>query len=425
MACDPYDPSTYGSCATSIAKSVAGDAFSAIARSFGEAAAAATRWLWAEIGSATAVHLGGAGFATVLGIVAAIAGTVAVALFVIQVLQSVLRREPGGLARALRGLVVAFVAGGAAIAVVNLLLAATDRLAAGIVEVAVGTDPAGLGRLVLGSATVATLLGLVTGPGGAAGVLLLALAILVAVVIIYVALLVRKVLLVLTAVFAPLAFAGSIADITVSWTRRWIELTLALIFSKLVLVLIFVVGYFMLVRGAGQAGSGLTQEVTQVIAGVVVLALAGFAPWVALKMVHFAGEHAERLHGVGVAATGGVAAAGRMGQKVSPMAQKLSSAASAPSGGQGATGTTDAGPSGTPPRPEAPASGGSGTGSPGGAAPPAGGAGSAPGSATGGGDGGSGSGTAGSGGPASAGAGVGGAGAGAGASGAAGAAVAL
>jgi len=425
MACDPYDPATYGSCATSIAKSVAGDAFSSIARSFGEAAAAATRWLWAEINSATALHLGGAGFTTVLGIVAAIAGTIAVALFVVQVLQSVLRRDPGGLARALRGLVVAFLAGGAAIAVVNLLLAATDRLAAGIVQVAVGTDPGGLGRLVLGSAAVATLLGMVSGPGGAAGVLLLALAILVAVVIVYVALLVRKVLLVLTAVFAPLAFAGSIADITVSWTRRWIELTLALIFSKLVLVLIFVVGYFMLIRGAGQAGGGLSQEVTQVIAGVVVLALAGFAPWVALKMVHFAGEHAERLHGVGAAATGGVVAAGRMGQKVSPMGQKLSSAASAPSGGQSATGTTDAGPSGTPPRPETPASGGTGPGAPGSTAPSSGGAGPAPGGGTNGGGAGSTPGGGGVGGTTPAGAGVGGAGAAAGASGAAGAAVAL
>ena len=74
--------------------------------------------------------------------------------------------------------------------------------------------------------------------------------------IVYAALVVRKVLIVMTAVFAPLAFAGSLADITVAWTRRWVELTLALIFSKVVLVLIFVLGYFMLVGGAGQAGSG-------------------------------------------------------------------------------------------------------------------------------------------------------------------------
>ena len=62
------------------------------------------------------------------------------------------------------------------------------------------------------------------------------------------------------------------------------------------LVLIVVVGYFMLVGGAGQAGSGVTEDVTQVISGVLVVALAGFSPWVALKVVHFTGDHAHQLH---------------------------------------------------------------------------------------------------------------------------------
>src|SRR3984957_1434864 len=256
MACSWDNPLSYGDCVGQAAKSVAGDAFEEIARSFGHAAGDATSWLWAQLNTATAVHLGGAGFSTLLGIVATIAVTVGVGLFVLQVIQSVLRREPGGLGRAVKGLFVAFIAGGAAAAVVNLLLAAVDALCAGVVQSAVGTDPAGLGQLVLGSAATATLAGMVSGAGGAAGVLLLSLAILAAVVIVYVALVVRKVLIVVTAIFAPLAFAGSLADITVCWTRRWIETTVALIVSKLILVLIFVIGYFMLVKGVGQAGSG-------------------------------------------------------------------------------------------------------------------------------------------------------------------------
>ena len=51
----------------------------------------------------TAVQLGGTGFKD-LGIVVAITGTVAVGLFVIQVITSVLHRDPGGLARAANGL---------------------------------------------------------------------------------------------------------------------------------------------------------------------------------------------------------------------------------------------------------------------------------------------------------------------------------
>ena len=82
---------------------MAGDAFESIAQSFGHAAQDATSWLWEQLGPATAVSLGGAGFSTVLGMVAAIAATVAVGLFVLQVIQSALRRDPGGLARAVKG----------------------------------------------------------------------------------------------------------------------------------------------------------------------------------------------------------------------------------------------------------------------------------------------------------------------------------
>jgi type IV secretion system protein TrbL len=312
MSCEWYNPLSYGSCASDVAKSAAGDAFNAIAESFGQAADHAVSWLWGQLGSATTVHLGGAGFGLEVGITATIAGTVGVGLFVIQLIQSVLRRDAGGLGRAVRGLLVAFIGGGLAIAVVNLLLGATDSLCAGVVRVATGTDVTGLGKLILGAGALTSA---VTGP---AALLLLSLACILATTIVYCALVVRKVLIVVTAVFAPIAFAGSLADLTVSWTRRWIETTLALVVSKLVLVLVFVTGYGILVEGVGQAGTGATQKVTQVISGVIVLFLAGFAPWLALKVVHFTGEHAQHLHALGAGAAGGVAATGRMAQRAAP-----------------------------------------------------------------------------------------------------------
>ena len=345
MSCSVLDPLSYATCAGSVAQSVAGDAFDSIAKSFGNAAQSATQWLWTQINSATAIQVGGQGFSTVVAIVAAIAGTVAVALFAVQIIQSVLRREPGGLGRAFKGLLVAFIAGGVAVAILNSILAATDALSNGIVQTAVGTSQAGLGQLVLGSTAAAALTGMISGPGGAAGVLLLALAILAAVVIVYLALVVRKVLIVVTAAFAPLAFAGSLADITVAWTRRWIEFTLALVFSKLVLVLIFVIGYFMLIKGVGQAGSGVTQEITQIISGVIVLALAGFAPWLALKVVHFTGEHAGQLHALGATAVGGAASAARMGQKAAPVLR--ASGVASPTSAAGGAGSTSGGSAGS------------------------------------------------------------------------------
>ena len=112
--------------------------FSAIAHDFGAAADTVVNWLWRQIAAATAVSLGGPGFEAVLAITAGIAVTVGLGLFVIQVVTSVVRHQPGGLVRAGRGLLVAFVAGGAAIAVVNLLLGAVDALSSGVVQVATG-----------------------------------------------------------------------------------------------------------------------------------------------------------------------------------------------------------------------------------------------------------------------------------------------
>lgn len=294
MACSvtaPWDcvASIAGHAASGIAK----DAFTSIADQFGKAAASMIHWLWAQIGTATAVHLGGRGFALDWGIVGAIAAVVAVGLFVIQVMASVLRRDPGGLARAGRGLLVAFLGSAAAITATDLLLSAVDALSNGVVKAATGGSIQQLGVHLVS----ATALAEATDP---AGVLLLALVAIVAVVIVWFAMTVRKLLIVVTAVFAPVAFAGSLADITSAWVRRWIETTVALVFSKLILVVIFVVGLGILVDGVGQTSAagagGVTQALTQTAAGLLVLCLSGFAPWLALRLVHFSGDHFAQLH---------------------------------------------------------------------------------------------------------------------------------
>src|ERR1700733_11110073 len=108
MACSITHPL---GCVSSAASSVAGDAFSSIAHDFAKAADSAINWLWGQMGSSTAVHLGGAGFNLDLAIVVAITAAVAVGLFMVQVIASTLRRDGSGLARAGKGLVVTFIAG--------------------------------------------------------------------------------------------------------------------------------------------------------------------------------------------------------------------------------------------------------------------------------------------------------------------------
>ena len=145
---------------------------------------------------------------------------------------------------------------------------------------------------------------------------LLSIAAIAASVIVWAALVVRKALIVVSAVFAPLAFAGSLADITVGWTRKWIEIMAALIISKLVLVIIFIVGWGILDAGVGQAGHRATQTITQTATGLLILTLAGFAPWMALKLVHFGDDQFHRLHVLAGTTTVGARTAAAAPQKV-------------------------------------------------------------------------------------------------------------
>lgn len=296
MSC-PWNPLD---CPGTVARNVAGDAFESIAHRFGQLADSAINWLWQQISVASAVQLDGPGFTTQLKILSVVTAVVAVGLFALQLTASALRRDLGGLSRGLKGVVIAFIGGGASIAVTNVLLAATDSLSEGIVKSATGGTVEEMGRALLATGAIQS------ATGNPAGVLLLSLFAIVATVVVWAALMVRKVLIVVSAVFAPLAFAGSIADVTVSWTRQWIETMIALIVSKLVLVIIFVVGLQMIVGGAGQAGSGVTQSATQVVSGLLVLLVAGIAPLLALKLVHWSGNQFQHLHSLAATSTGGV-----------------------------------------------------------------------------------------------------------------------
>ena len=328
-----------GSLLGSGAKSLAGDAFQSIAEDFSKAAGAVSSWLWKEIGSSTAVQLGGSGFDRILAIVMGIAVVVGMGLFLVQIITSVLRRDTAGLARAAKGLLVAFLGGAAAIAVTNILLTAVDALSNGVVQAATGGNVSQLGNGIMGTAAWDSL----TNP---AAMLILALIVIAAVVFIWAALMVRKLLIIVAAVFAPAAFAGSLADISTGWVKKWIEGMAALIASKLILVITLVIGYYVLTRNLGAVGAGGvpgsnptgTQAVTQVATGGLILLLGGFAPWVAIKTVHFAGDHMAELHAHAGSATAGASTVIAAPQKLSSMAAQGKGMVAGRSGGPGPTG---------------------------------------------------------------------------------------
>jgi hypothetical protein len=98
-------------------------------------------------------------------------------------------------------------------------------------------------------------------------------------------------LIIITAVYAPIAFAGGVADLSRGWVRKWLEAMLALVFSKLILIIIFVIGLGVL-GGMGSATGGTPlNSITGEITGLLILLVAGFSPWMALRLVHFTGDH--------------------------------------------------------------------------------------------------------------------------------------
>lgn len=284
------------------------NSFSTIADQFGQAANAATTWLWSQIDDATRLDLSSPDLLREMTTTAAIAGVLCLGLFAIQVASAALRQEPGGLSRALKGLVISAFGSAAALACTRVLITAVDTVSDGIVTASMGTNMQGIGQKL-----ALTQISSVTNP---VVTMLLATVILCSVVVVWAAMMIRKMTVLIAAVLAPLAFAGAAADVTRSWVRRWIEFTIAMIAAKLLLVIILAIGVAAL-NGAGTAGPGVAQSATQLVTGALILLLGGLAPWVAVKMFHFAGDALQAAHVSASQATTGASTLMAMPQKAS------------------------------------------------------------------------------------------------------------
>ena len=269
---------------------VAGDVFDTVAQDFAQFAEHATTWVWTELDSATAVNLSGASWNGVLQVTVEIGVLVCVAMLLLQVIVSALRRDVGGMGRAVRGVMIAMIGTFASFIICDSLLTMVDSMSTGAMQALAGTSTwTDLGSRVVNAQT------LTGGALGSAAMLLCALIMLISSLVVWLALMVRKMLVIVGAAFAPIAFGGSPFDVTSSWVRRWIEFTVALIFSKLILVLLFGIG-LQIELGLGQAGTGTVQQITQMMTGLLVMAIAGFAPWMAIMVVHWAGGSLQQMH---------------------------------------------------------------------------------------------------------------------------------
>ena len=126
----------------------------------------------------------------------------------------------------------------------------------------------------------------------------------------------------------------------------------ALVVSKLILVIIFVIGLGVLTEGLGQAtepgaSTSATQSITQTIIGALILLMGGFAPFLAIRLVHFGGDHFAQVHGHAQASVAGAQSLAAAPQKAQKLAGQMGGigASSVGSGAGGGSPSGGGGPS--------------------------------------------------------------------------------
>jgi hypothetical protein len=258
--------------------------FDWLAQAMGGAAGWMFESVWKIFDSTTMVDVTSSEYTKVYNILFGVAVFVMLGFFMLQVIGGMIRREPAALSRAATGLAKSILGSFVALTLLASALEIADQLCIGIVHAA-GTNMEEMGDRI---ALLATgLVGLNIAAPGAGAIITIFIAGLAigAAVIVWISLLIRKALLLIAIVFAPIAMAGSSWDQTRSWVGKWAQFVIALIISKVVLVVIFLLAT---AQVSAPIDSDL-QSVSEPIAGVVLMLMAGFAPYLTYKAISFMG----------------------------------------------------------------------------------------------------------------------------------------
>ncbi len=251
-------------------------------------AGAAAKWMfegvWSVFDASTVVDLTRPGFVVVYNVLFGVAVFVMLLFFLLQLITGLLRRDPGALARAVTGLGKSVIGSFLVVAVTGILLTVVDQLSVGIVQ-ATGSSMEGLGAKIatLGLGLTAVNVGS-PGAGAVVTIFLAGLAI-SGTALLWFSLLVRKALLLVLIVLAPIALSGGVWDVTRGWASKWAATVVALAVSKLVIVVVFLVATAQL---ASPVAFDL-QSIGDPIAGVVLMFVAAFAPYMCYRFVSFMG----------------------------------------------------------------------------------------------------------------------------------------
>lgn len=258
--------------------------FDWLAQAIGQAASWIFQGVWALFDSTTLVDITGAGYIGVYNVIFGIAIFIMLIFFCLGLITGLIRRDPTALSRAALGLAKSVLGSFLVITLTATLLEVVDQLSIGIIQATGSTleEMGGkIGVLVAGLTAIN-----LTAPGaGAIITIFLSFLAICAAAIVWFSLLIRKALILVAVVMAPIALSGASWDATKGWFGKWASFVLALIFSKLVIVVVFLVAI-------NQVNAPIDLDLSSIadpIAGIVLMFIAAFAPYMVYKFISFVG----------------------------------------------------------------------------------------------------------------------------------------
>jgi hypothetical protein len=258
--------------------------FDWLASTMGQAAGWLIKTMWTVFDSTTLVDVQSPGYLKVYNLLFGIGVFIVLLFFCFQLILGLIRREPTALARAALGAAKAVLGSFVVITLTATALEIVDQLCIGVVQ-ATGETTATMGdKIALLTAGITTIN--IAAPGvGAIVTIFLAGLMICAIAIVWFSLLIRKVLLLVAIVLAPIAFAGAAWDVTRGWIGKWAAFVIALIVSKLVLVVVFLIA----ITQISTPIEADLSAVTEPISGIVLLFIAAFAPYMVYRFISFLG----------------------------------------------------------------------------------------------------------------------------------------
>lgn len=225
-----------------------------------------------------------AAFTSVYNLIFGIGVFLVLIFFCLQLITGLIRRDPTALSRAALGAAKSVLGAFVVVMLTALALEVVDQLCIGIIQASGETTGTMGDKIILLAAGLSGIN--IAAPGvGAIVTIFLAGLMIAAVAIVWFSLLIRKALLLVGVVLAPIAFAGASWDATKGWIGKWAAFVIALIISKLVLVVIFLLAITQIATPIELDIAAVTEPIT----GIVLMGIAAFAPYMVYRFVSFVG----------------------------------------------------------------------------------------------------------------------------------------